>query len=118
MDDDISVPSALGVVHDTVRAGNTALAGGDDEAARAAYDSVAVMTKVLGLWPGDFAAGGGDSVLHRVVEEIMPALLAARQAARERKDFTESDRIRHALAAAGVAVEDTADGPRWRLESQ
>jgi cysteinyl-tRNA synthetase len=117
MDDDISVPSALGVVHDTVRAGNSALAEGDETAARSSYDAVAAMTKVLGLWPGDFAAAGADSAWQRVVEQTMPALLAARQAARDRKDFADSDRIRDALAAAGVVVEDTADGPRWRLDS-
>jgi cysteinyl-tRNA synthetase len=73
------------------------------------------MTKVLGLWPADFANAGADSDLKRVLDQTMPALLAARQAARERKDFAESDRIRDALAAAGVVVEDTADGPRWRI---
>jgi cysteinyl-tRNA synthetase len=73
------------------------------------------MTKVLGLWPGDFESAGGDSGLKRVLDQTMPALLSARQAARERKDFAESDRIRDALAAAGVVVEDTADGPRWRI---
>jgi len=114
MDDDISVPAALGVLHDTVRIGNTALADGDEVAAKSAYGEVAAMTGVLGLWPGDFAAGA-DAGLHRVVEEIVPALLAARQAARERKDFAESDRIRDALAAAGVVVADTADGPRWSI---
>jgi cysteinyl-tRNA synthetase len=114
MDDDIAVPSALGVVHDTVRRGNSALADGDEAAARTAYAEVAAMTAVLGLSPDDFAAGG-DASLTRVVEALMPALLSARQAARERKDFTESDRIRDALAAAGIVVEDTADGPRWRI---
>jgi cysteinyl-tRNA synthetase len=116
MDDDIGVPSALGVVHESVRAGNSALADGDEDAARAAYAGVAAMTKVLGLWPGDFAAAGATSGLHRVVDAIVPALLDARQAARARKDFAESDRIRDSLAAAGVVVEDTPDGPRWRLE--
>jgi cysteinyl-tRNA synthetase len=73
------------------------------------------MTKVLGLWPGDFDSSGSESGLKRVLDQTMPALLAARQAARERKDFAESDRIRDALTAAGVVVEDTADGPRWRI---
>ena len=36
MDDDLNVSGALAVVHDTVRAGNTALDEGDDEAAREA----------------------------------------------------------------------------------
>jgi cysteinyl-tRNA synthetase len=115
MDDDLSTPAAVGVVHDTVRAGNAALADGNEELARSSYDAVSAMTKVLGLWPGDFDSAGAESGLKRVLDQTMPALLAARQAARERKDFAESDRIRDALAAAGVVVEDTADGPRWRI---
>ncbi|HEX3705692.1 MAG TPA: cysteine--tRNA ligase [Mycobacteriales bacterium] len=114
MDDDVGVPAALGVLHDTVRRGNSALADGDETAAREAYAGVVAMTDVLGLSPGDFAAGG-ESGLTRVVDALVPALLTARQAARERKDFAESDRIRDALADAGVIVEDTADGPRWHL---
>jgi cysteinyl-tRNA synthetase len=115
MDDDLGVPAALGEVHDAVRRGNTAMADGDDNAARQALSEVAAMTNVLGLWPGDFASDSNDSGLRRVVDAIVPALLEARQAARERKDFTESDRIRDALAAAGVVVEDTAQGPRWHV---
>jgi cysteinyl-tRNA synthetase len=42
------------------------------------------------------------------------ALVAARQDARARRDFAEADRIRDALAAEGVAIEDTPAGPRWR----
>jgi cysteinyl-tRNA synthetase len=117
MDDDISVPSALGVLHDTVRRGNSALADGDETTARAAYGEVAAMTEVLGLSPADFA-DGGEAPLNHVVEALMPALLESRQAARERKDFAESDRIRDALSVAGIVVEDTADGPRWRLGSE
>ena len=37
MDDDLNVPRALAVLHETVRAGNTALAEGDDDAARQAH---------------------------------------------------------------------------------
>ncbi|MFP3570144.1 DALR domain-containing protein, partial [Paraburkholderia sp. SIMBA_030] len=48
MDDDLNVPQALGVLHETVRAGNTALAAGDGEAAKAALYSVLSMTEVLG----------------------------------------------------------------------
>ena len=42
------------------------------------------------------------------------ALVEQRQAARAAKDFGESDRIRDELAAEGVVIEDTPDGPRWR----
>jgi cysteinyl-tRNA synthetase len=115
MDDDLGVPAALGEVHDTVRRGNTAMADGDEQGGRQALGEVAAMTKVLGLWPDEFANDSNDSGLRQVVDAIVPALLAARQAARERKDFAESDRIRDALAAAGVVVEDTSQGPRWHV---
>jgi cysteinyl-tRNA synthetase len=115
MDDDLAVPAALGELHDSVRRGNSALADGDEPAGRAALAEVAAMTRVLGLWPGDFANAANDSGLQQVVDAIVPALLEARQAARERKDFADSDRIRDALAAAGVVVEDTAQGPRWHV---
>jgi cysteinyl-tRNA synthetase len=115
MDDDLAVPAALGEVHDAVRRGNSALADGDEGGGRQALADVSAMTRVLGLWPGDFANDSNDSGLQRVVEAIVPALLEARQAARERKDFAESDRIRDALVEAGVVVEDTAQGPRWHV---
>ena len=116
MNDDLSVPRALGVVHETVRAGNTALADGDEGAVRAAYLAVCAMLDVLGLSPTDFAAlGGADDKLRTAIDQLVPAMLDARQAARERKDFAEADRIRDALADAGVVVEDTPAGPRWRV---
>jgi len=115
MNDDLAVSRALGVLHDTVRSGNTALADGDKETLASSYAAVVAMTDVLGLAPGDYASGGNDSKLHAVVDGLVPAMLEAREAARSRKDFAEADRIRDALAAAGVMLEDTPSGPRWRL---
>ena len=44
----------------------------------------------------------------------LQAMLDARAAARTNRDWAESDRLRDALLARGVAVEDTRDGQRWR----
>src|SRR4051794_20158459 len=115
MNDDLAVSRALGVVHDTVRAGNTALADGDKETLASAHAAVVAMTDVLGLAPSDYATGSDESRLHDVVDGLVPAMLEAREAARSRKDFAEADRIRDALAAAGVLLEDTPAGPRWKL---
>ncbi len=51
MDDDLGVPQALAVLHDTVRAGNTALDSGDLKAAGDRFAEVVAMTSVLGVNP-------------------------------------------------------------------
>ena len=43
------------------------------------------------------------------------ALVAERTAARARKDFKESDRIRDELAAMGVAIKDSKEGTTWEV---
>jgi cysteinyl-tRNA synthetase len=42
------------------------------------------------------------------------ALVQQREEARGAKDFAAADRIRDELAAEGVFIEDTPEGPRWR----
>jgi cysteinyl-tRNA synthetase len=42
-------------------------------------------------------------------------LIAERTAARARKDFGESDRIRDQLAAMGVVIKDSKAGTTWEL---
>ena len=43
------------------------------------------------------------------------ALVAERQAARKRRDFAASDRIRDQLAERGIILEDSRDGGvRWK----
>ena len=117
MDDDLGVPAALGVVHDIVRAGNAALAEGDKDAARAALAQVLAMTSVLGLDPRAWTSRS-SSDLTPVVDTLVKVALAQRAAARERKDYAAADAIRDELAAAGVVVEDTSDGPRWSLRDE
>jgi cysteinyl-tRNA synthetase len=43
------------------------------------------------------------------------SLLEARRAARESRDFARADAIRAELAAMGIAIEDGADGTRWKI---
>lgn len=43
------------------------------------------------------------------------SLIEARRAARASRDFARADAIRAELAAMGVAIEDGADGTRWKI---
>jgi cysteinyl-tRNA synthetase len=43
------------------------------------------------------------------------SLISARTAARARKDFRESDRIRDELAAMGVVIKDSKEGTTWEI---
>jgi cysteinyl-tRNA synthetase len=115
MDDDLNVPRALGALHDTVRAGNTALAAGDDEAARNARHVVILMTQVLGLNAATQPSAGGGKE-QAALQVLVDGQLAARAQARANKDWAASDAIRDALKAAGVVVEDGPDGATWSLQ--
>jgi cysteinyl-tRNA synthetase len=112
LDDDLGVPAALGVLHDTVRAGNTALADGAMETVREALSQVLAMTHVLGLDPASWAT---SSDLAPMVDALVQVALAQRSAARERKDYAAADAVRDQLSAAGVVIEDTPDGSHWSL---
>jgi cysteinyl-tRNA synthetase len=114
MDDDLGVPAALAVLHETVRAGNIALADGARETVREALGQVRAMTTVLGLDPADWTAGPTDQ--SAVIDALVRVALDQRAAARARKDYAASDAIRDQLADAGVLVEDTPDGPRWSVK--
>ncbi len=118
MDDDLSVPAALAALQSVLREGNKLLADGPSPPLRGTLLSVRSMLDVLGLDPLSptwSAAGAAATDLHDVVDRLVAVALEERAAARGRKDYAAADRVRDGLAAAGVAVEDTAGGPRWTL---
>ena len=118
MDDDLSVPAALAAMQAVLREGNKLLADGPSAALRGTLLSVRAMLEVLGLDPLSDTWAGGDraSDLHAVVSRLVEVALEERAQARARKDYHAADRVRDALTNAGVAVEDTPNGPRWTLE--
>ena len=109
MNDDLSTPRALAVVHEAVTAGFVAADPSRE------YALARRMLKTLGLdpvsqWP---SADGGN--LQAVVEHLVAGALERRAEARCEKDWATSDAIRDELAEAGITVEDTPQGQRWEL---
>jgi cysteinyl-tRNA synthetase len=119
MDDDLSTPQAIAVVHGVIRDGNAALDRGDDQTAREAAASVRTMTDILGLdplspqWIEDTRA---DDAARVALTALVEGVLQQRQTARAERDFATADQLRDRLLAAGIAVEDTPDGPMWTLK--
>ena len=121
MDDDLTVPEALAVIHREQSALNPMLAGrgtGEPAEVAASLGRLRAMLDVLGLdplgaqWARPDGAGGGE---HEALDALITAQLAAREAARAEKDWARADALRDALSAAGIRIEDGADGTRWSL---
>jgi cysteinyl-tRNA synthetase len=120
MDDDLGTPAAIAVVHDAIRTGNSEIDAGNRDAARETAGAVRSMLDVFGLDPLSekwiSLQSTVDTATHRALLSLVEDLLAERQQARQRRDFATADAIRDRLLAAGIAVEDTPDGPLWTVK--
>ena len=116
MNDDLAVPTALAGISEALRLGNSAITSGDKAVIAASASEIRGALEVLGCDPFDtaFAISGGAD-LTEALDGVIQLALAQRTAARDRKDFAASDQIRDGLAALGIIIEDTAQGPRWSI---
>ena len=114
MDDDVNIPRALAVLHEQTRAGNAALAAGED--ASDAANAVMAMAEVLGLAQlMSFNAEGTSGAEHEALDALIQAVLAERADARAQKDWAKADAMRDLLTSAGVQVKDGANGSSWSV---
>jgi cysteinyl-tRNA synthetase len=122
MDDDFNTPEALAVLQGLTREINTAKDAGEAQRAAALGGELKALGNVIGLltvpaeeWFRLTRAAGTTSAGAGLSDAEVDARIAARTAARARKDFKESDRIRAELAVNGVVLEDKPGGEtRWR----
>ena len=110
--DDLNTPKALAVLHRLAGDLNRA---GDEPAKARACAALRGSGALLGLLQADpeawFRGAGQEGGMS---DAEIQALIAARAAARAQRDFAEADRIRAAMEAEGIALEDTAEGTLWR----
>lgn len=110
MNDDFNAPILIAKLFDAVKYinsvndGNATLSAPDKDLLLSEVNSF--VYDVLGL----SQVGGEESDR---LSPVMDLILDLRQSARENKDWTTSDKIRDALASAGIVVKDSKEGTSW-----
>ncbi|MCU1535471.1 MAG: cysteinyl-tRNA synthetase [Glaciihabitans sp.] len=117
MDDDLAIPQALAVLHDSVRSGNAALDDEDLQLAANIRAQVLAMTEVLGINPlSPEWRATKNTAAERALSALVERLIEDRESARKDRDFAAADRIRNELTAAGISIEDGATDSHWSIE--
>jgi len=102
--DDLNTPQAIAELHKLF-----------DRSQRGFLSSAAVRSNCRFLGIDVAEVDLTKMILKQVDEATVAALIEKRSAAREARDFQESDRIRDELAAMGVVLKDTKDGTTWEV---
>jgi cysteinyl-tRNA synthetase len=110
MNDDLAVPQALAFIAERMRIGNSA--GEDKKVIAKSAGEIRGALSILGCDPKDAAFATSKSN-DAALDGLIKLALEQREAARLRKDFATADQIRDQIAALGITVEDTSNGPRW-----
>jgi cysteinyl-tRNA synthetase len=101
LSDDLNTPQMIATLH--------GLRNDDLGAFAASLRFLGFFAESAAQWEGRKRKKSG------VDAERVNALIADRTAARARKDFKESDRIRDELAAMGIAIKDSKEGTSWEV---
>lgn len=129
MDDDFNTAAALGVLADAMRISNEVLDNKDGHpdamvtsTVQRLRDSVSVMSQVLGILEQD-PAEALSLIRSKAIDakgvspDQIDKLVAARDAARNSKEWAEADRLRDELHAMGVELMDSPQGTSWKMKS-
>ena len=131
LNDDLNTAQALGVIFDLVREANATADAGDLK-----QQDAAQLLAVLGEFDQIFAVLHDDDAAKSkqafadaekrglafspqdagsaISDEEIESLVAQRTAAKRDREFARADALRAQLAGAGIILEDTKDGVRWK----
>jgi cysteinyl-tRNA synthetase len=108
LSDDLNTPQMIASLH-SLR--NRAASGNERDRSQFAESLrlLGFLSESAAEWKGRKQQASG------IDAKQIDALISDRTAARARKDFKESDRIRDELAAMGVVIKDSKDGTTWEI---
>jgi cysteinyl-tRNA synthetase len=110
--DDLNTSGAITRLH-AIASGRTGTSGQAQIDIKRTLKVSAMLIGLLEKTRTEYLASNPKAIL--VDKDIVDALIADRTAARARKDFKESDRIRDELAAMGVVIKDSKEGTTWEI---
>ena len=110
MDDDFNTRQAIEVIFQMVRATNKAMNERTlcKKAAQKHIDLMNEFNGILNIIPAE--TGGDDGTL----DDVMQILIELRAELRKNKMYDLADKIRNSLADAGIVIEDSKDGAKWK----
>jgi len=114
MDEDFNTPRTLAALFDLSREINRFLGEQkqvNTELLKRVHDRFLELGKVLGLFQKERA----KKVSEKLVNDLVSLLVELRDNLRRKGDYELSDEIRAKLRELGVVVEDTSEGPKWKL---
>jgi len=106
LSDDLNMPGAITRLH-AIASSRIGTSGQAQSDVKRKLKASAMLLGLLGRTKKDYVASNPKAIL--VDKDAVDASIASRNAARARKDFKESDRIRDELAAMGVVLKDGKD---------
>jgi cysteinyl-tRNA synthetase len=108
LSDDLNTPQMIAALHGLR---NSATSGNEQDRKQFAGSLrfLGFLSESGAEWKGRKQQASG------VDPKQIDGLIANRTAARARKDFKESDRIRDELAAMGVVIKDSKEGTTWEI---
>jgi cysteinyl-tRNA synthetase len=108
LSDDLNTPQMIASLHGLR---NSAASGSDRDRGQfaASLQFLGFLSESAAEWNSRKQQASG------IDAKRVDRLISDRTAARARKDFKESDRIRDELAAMGVVIKDSKDGTTWEI---
>jgi cysteinyl-tRNA synthetase len=114
MDEDFNTPQALAALFDMSKEINRFLdeqSQVSTEILEKVYDGFSELGKALGLFQKEKTKEIGG----KIADDLVQILFDLREELRKKGEYGLSDEIRARMKELGLVIEDTAEGPKWKL---